>query len=97
MKDWKYAKINSAKVLYLVFSKTNGHFNKNKHLILVPINASKKEKQNGELWIKYRDLTSSIAKNPERITLNKTIDIPSMIIVVRKDFHENSKYYPQVF
>ena len=31
------------------------------------------------------------------LTLNKTIEIPSMIIVVRAAFHENNKYYPQVF
>ena len=30
-------------------------------------------------------------------SLNKTIEIPSMIIVVRAVFHENNKYYPQVF
>ena len=29
--------------------------------------------------------------------LNKTIEIPVMIIVVRAIFHENNKYYPQVF
>ena len=29
--------------------------------------------------------------------LNKTIDIPSMIIVVRPVSYENNKYYPQVF
>ena len=29
--------------------------------------------------------------------LNKTIEIPSMIIVVRAVFHENNKYLPQVF
>ena len=28
---------------------------------------------------------------------NKTIEIPSMIIVVRNIFQENNKYYPQVF
>ena len=28
---------------------------------------------------------------------NKRIEIPSMIIVVRADFHENNKYCPQVF
>ena len=31
------------------------------------------------------------------LPLNKTIEIPSMIIVVRAVFHENNKYYPQVF
>ena len=31
------------------------------------------------------------------LTLNKTIDIPIVAIVVRLVFHENNNYYPQVF
>ena len=31
------------------------------------------------------------------LPLSKTIEIPSMIIFVRAVFHENNKYYPQVF
>ena len=31
------------------------------------------------------------------LLLNKIIEIPSMIVVVRAVFHENNKYYPQVF
>ena len=31
------------------------------------------------------------------LPLNKTIKIPVMVIVVRAVFHENNKYYPQVF
>ena len=31
------------------------------------------------------------------LPLNKTIEIPSMIIVVRAAFYENNKYYPQIF
>ena len=31
------------------------------------------------------------------LPLNKTIEIPSMTIVVRAVFHENDKYYPQLF
>ena len=31
------------------------------------------------------------------LPLNKAIEIPSMIIVVRDIFLENNKYYPQVF
>ena len=31
------------------------------------------------------------------LPLNKTIEIPSMTIVVRAVFHKNNKYYPQVF
>ena len=33
----------------------------------------------------------------DELPLNKMIKIPSMIIVVRAIFHENNKYYPQVF
>ena len=32
-----------------------------------------------------------------KLPLNKTIDIPSMIIVVKAAFYEDNKYYPQVF
>ena len=31
------------------------------------------------------------------LPLNKMIEVPSMIIVVRAVFHKNNKYYPQVF
>ena len=31
------------------------------------------------------------------LPLNKTIELRSMIIYVRAVFHENNKYYPQVF
>ena len=33
----------------------------------------------------------------EELPLNKTTEILSMTIVVRAVFHENNKYYPQVF
>ena len=32
-----------------------------------------------------------------KLPLNKMIEIPNMIIVVRAVFHEKDKYYPQVF
>ena len=32
----------------------------------------------------------------DELPLNKTIEIPSMIIVVKVAFHENKKYYPKV-
>ena len=36
--------------------------------------------------------------NPhDELPLNKPIEIPSIIIVVKAIFHENNKYYPQVF
>ena len=33
----------------------------------------------------------------DELPLNKTIEIPSMIIVVRAAFHENNKNYTQFF
>ena len=32
----------------------------------------------------------------DQLPLNKMIEIPSMIIVVRAAFHKNNKYYPEV-
>ena len=33
----------------------------------------------------------------DELPLNKMIEIPSMLIVVRAFFHETNKYYSQVF
>ena len=33
----------------------------------------------------------------ENLPLNKTIDIPIVTRVSRAVFHENNKYYPQIF
>ena len=33
----------------------------------------------------------------DELPLNKTIEIPKMIIAVRAVFYGNNKYYPQVF
>ena len=33
----------------------------------------------------------------KELPLNKTIEIPSMIIVIKTVLYENNKYYPQVF
>ena len=33
----------------------------------------------------------------DELSQNKTIEIPSMAIVVKAVFHENQKCYPQVF
>ena len=74
--------------------------------------AKKKLKKHEELWNKIRDLIRSITKNSDdydekylkiefdsddELPLNKTVEIPSTIIVVRAVFHENNKYYPQIF
>ena len=36
-------------------------------------------------------------KSDDELPLNKTIEIPSMVIVVIAIFYENNKYYPKVF
>ena len=61
---------------------------------------------------KIRDLIRSIIKNlddydenfmkikfslDDKLPLKRTIEIPSMIIVVRAAFYENNRYYPLVF
>ena len=33
----------------------------------------------------------------DELPLNKTIEIPTMTIVIRASFHENNIYYPQDF
>ena len=90
-----------------------GEINKSKYLTLVPTNESKQIiKKYEEMWSKIRDLIRSITKNSddydekymkimynldEELPLNKTIEIPSMLIVAKAAFYENNKYYPQVF
>ena len=87
--------------------------NKNEYLTLVPANESKEiMKKYEELWNKTKDLIISITKNSDdcdekymkikfnaddELFLNKMIEICSMIIVFTAVFHENNKYYPQVF
>ena len=79
----------------------------------MPTNESKEKiKKYEELWIQIRDLIQSITKNSDdydekymkikfnsddELPLNKTIEIPTITIVVRAIFLENNKYYPQVF
>ena len=73
--------------------------------------AKEKIKKYEEMWSKIRDLIRSITKNAndydkkymkiksisdDDLPLNKTIECPSMIIVVRAVVHESNKYYLQV-
>ena len=72
----------------------------------------RKIKKYKELFIKIRDLIRSITKNSDNydekymkikfnsddeLSLNKTIEVLTITIVVRAIFLENNKYYPQVF
>ena len=91
------------------FEEING----SKYLTLNPTKESKEKiKKYKELWSKINDLIRSITKNSndydekymkikldsdEEFPLNKRIEIPSMIIVVRAIFYENNNYFPQVF
>ena len=52
---------------------------------------TKNSDDNDEKYMKIK-----INSNDE-LPLNKMIEIPSMIIIVRAVFHKNNKYYPQVF
>ena len=81
--------------------------------MLAPTNKSKEKiKRYEELWSKNRDLIRSITKNShdydkkymkikfnsdDELPANKTIRLPSTTRVIRAVFHENNKYYPQVF
>ena len=79
----------------------------NKYLTLVPINESKEKiKKYEKLLIKIRDLIRSITKNLDdydqkymkikfdsdgNLSLNKTIQIPIVTIVIRAAFQEKKK------
>ena len=67
IKDLEYVKINSVNSLYLVFNKVNWYFeeiNGNKYFALVTTNESKeKVKTYKELWIKIKDLISSVTED----------------------------------
>ena len=91
------------------FDQVNG----NEYLTLVPTSESKEKiKRYEELWIKIRDLIRSVTKksddydekyikikfdSDDKVPLNKTVEIPVMIKVVRAIFYGNNKYYLQVF
>ena len=76
--------------------------NENKYLTLVPTNESKEKiKKYEDLWIKIRDLIRSVTKksddydekyikikldSDDKLPLNRTIEIPVIVIVVRAIF-----------
>ena len=86
---------------------------KHKYLTLVPTNDRKEKIQSyEELWGKIRDLIRSVTKDSDdydekylkikvnlddKLPLYKTIEIPTITIVVSAIFLENYKYYPQSF
>ena len=101
----EFVKMYGVNPLYLIFRYVKGYFeeiNGNKYLTVVPANESKeKNEKYEELWIKIRDLTSSITKNSDgydekymkiksnsddELPLNKTIEIHTITLVVRAIF-----------
>ena len=67
---------------------------------------------NKELWTKFRDLIRPITNDfddynkkyvkikfnsDDNILLKKTLELHKMVIILRSVFHEDNKYYPQVF
>ena len=104
IKDSKYVKINNVKPLYLIFNKFNGYFeeiNGNNYLMLFPTNEiTEKIKKCEEVWSKIRSITKSSEdydekcikvkfNSDDKLHLNKTVETPSMTIVVRTIFYEN--------
>ena len=105
--------VNPLNLIFNKVNEYFGEINKSKYLTLVPTNESKEKiKKRQELWSKIRDLIRSMTKisddydekymkikfnSDDELVLNKLIEIPSMTTVLRAVFHENNKYYPQVY
>ena len=112
-KDLKSYSVDSLYLIFGDVNGYFEEINENKCLMLVPTyENNEKIKKYEELWIKIRDLIRSITKNLDdfdekymkiksdldsNLPLNKTIETPVVTIVVRAVFHENNKYYTQVF
>ena len=47
--------------------------------------------------MKKKNMKTIKFNSDDKLSVNKTIEIPSMIIVVRAVFYENNRYYLQVF
>ena len=112
-KDLKSYSVDSLYLIFGDVNGYFEEINENKYLMLVSTyENNEKIKKYEELWIKIRDLIRSITKNLDdfdekymkikfdldsNLPLSKTIETPVVTIVVRAVFHENNKYYPQVF
>ena len=62
--------------------------NKSKYLIRLVTKTS----------VDYDEKYNKISFNlDDQLPLNKRIEVPKMTMVVRAIFHDNNKYYPQIF
>ena len=105
--------VNPSYLIFIRVNGYFEEINENKDSMLVPTNENKEKiKKYEKLLCKIRDLVKSITKNSDHydekymkikfnsnneLPLNKTIEIPSMTILVRAIFHGINKYYPHVF
>ena len=111
LKHVKLNSVNPLYLIINKVNRWRDYINGNKYLTIVPTNESKEKINKYELWIKIRDLISLITKTSDDydekymkikfnldddLPLSKMIEIPSMTIVVRAVFSENSKYHSQV-
>ena len=114
MYSTKINNVNSLYLLLNKINGYFEEINRNNYLTLVPTDESKEKiEKYKELWIKIRDLIRLVTKkaddydekfikiklhSDDKLSLNKTIESPGKVIVVRAFFFfENNKYYPQVF
>ena len=98
----KIDSVNPLYLIFRKVNGYSEEINENKYLTLVPTNESKEKiNKYKELWIKIRDLIRSITKvsvdcdekfmkikftSDGKLPLNKTIEIPTIAIVVRAVF-----------
>ena len=113
LKYVKINSVNPLELIFSKVNGYFEEINKNKYLTRVPTNESKEIiKKYKALRRIIRDLIRSITKSSDDydekymkiksdsndyLPLNKPIEIHDMTIVVRVVFHENNKYYMQVF
>ena len=113
LKSVKINSVNPLYLIFSKVNGYFEELNESEYLTLVPTNKSKEKiKKYEEMQSKIKDLVRSITKNSvdydekymkikfyadSELPLNKTIEIPTMAIVFTAVFHENNKYYQQVF
>ena len=113
LKSVKINSVNPLYLIFSKVNGYFKELNESEYLLLVPTNKSKEKiKKYEEMQSKIKDLVRSITKNSvdydekymkikfyadSELPLNKTIEIPTMTIVFTAVFHENNKYYQQVF
>ena len=107
-KDLKHVKIDGVNPLYLIFNEINSYFeeiDESKYLALFPTNERKDTlksiKNYGtkleillDHWDNYDEKYMKIKfKSDEDLPWNETLELRTIIIVVRAVFHEGNKYF----